>query len=54
MKKEVKNCPKCDSENIEKNGPFSPRAKDGEEFASKPHPAQYYCLDCKHNWSDSE
>ena len=54
MEKEIKKCPKCGSEKNEKNSPFSPRIRDGEEFSSQPHPAQYYCLVCKYNWPDNE
>ena len=44
--------PECDSENIKKSGPFSPAKKDGEEYKEKPHPSQYHCWDCGHDWSD--
>ena len=43
----MKNCPKCNSENIKKTGPFARKIQDGKEPEKQSEQmVNYFCLDC--------
>ncbi len=42
----MKNCPKCNSENIKKTGPFAREVKDGKREEQTEQMVNYSCLDC--------
>ena len=43
----MKNCPKCNSENINKTGPFAQKIQDGKEPEKQSEQVvNYSCLDC--------
>lgn len=47
----MKNCPKCNSENIKKTGPFAREIKDGEQpQILSDQMVNYRCEGCKNEW----
>ena len=46
----MKNCSKCNSENIKKTGPFALKIKDGKTDELSDQFVNYRCNDCGHEW----
>lgn len=46
----MKNCPKCNSENIKKAGPFAREVKDEQLQTLSNQMVYYRCKDCDNEW----
>lgn len=47
----MKKCPKCNSENIKKTGPFARKIEDGQEPQTlSEQMVNYHCESCGNHW----